>query len=32
MKQNCAGMEKDTGMKKIINNFEGEIYENRITI
>jgi len=32
MKINLAAMEKDAGMRKTINNFKGEIYENRITI
>ena len=30
--KNRAAMEKDAGLKETINNFKGEIYENRITI
>jgi hypothetical protein len=32
MKKNRAVMEKDAGLEKTINNFKGEIYENRVTI
>jgi hypothetical protein len=32
MKKNRAAMEKDAGLEETINNFKGEIYENRTTI